>query len=388
MRYTIRFTSAARLLQKGRVWIGLSLLCCHVMLAGVSIDPDTWALEGFVRPPKAKPVIAPRTDSVFVEHVGANPIHWEALHTFNPAAIVRKGKIYVLYRAEDDSGENRIGGHASRIGLAESSDGIHFKRWREPVLYPTDDDQKAREEKGGCEDPRIVEAEDGTYVMTYTQWNHVTFDTGVASSRDLVLWTKHGPIFGKAYGGKYKDLQYKSAAIVTQLRANRLIAQKINGKYWMYWGEGEVHLATSENLLDWAPLEGASGNLVTVLARRAGSFDSQFPEVGPPPMLTSKGIVVIYNGKNAATGGDAALAPETYSAGEALFAADNPAHLLARTDQPIFKPELPFERSGQYVAGTTFAEGLLFFKGQWFLYYGCADSFVGVAIRARGDNFR
>jgi len=41
------------------------------MLAGVSIDPDTWALEGFVRPPKAKPVIAPRTDSVFVEHAQA-----------------------------------------------------------------------------------------------------------------------------------------------------------------------------------------------------------------------------------------------------------------------------------------------------------------------------
>jgi predicted GH43/DUF377 family glycosyl hydrolase len=224
--------------------------------------------------------------------------------------------------------------------------------------------------------------------MTYTQWNHVTFDTGVASSRDLVHWTKHGPVFANAYGGKYTNLPYKSAAIVTQFRANRLIAQKINGKYWMYWGEGEVHLATSDNLLDWEPLEEANGHLVTVMARRAERFDSQFPEVGPPPILTSKGIVVIYNGKNAATGGDIALAPDTYSAGEALFAADNPALLLARTDQPIFKPELPFERSGQYVAGTTFAEGLLFFKGEWFLYYGCADSFVGVAIRTRGDNFR
>jgi predicted GH43/DUF377 family glycosyl hydrolase len=67
-----------------------------------------------------------------------------------------------------------------------------------------------------------------------------------------------------------------------------------------------------------------------------------------------------------------------------LFAAYDPAHLLARTDEPIFKPELPFERSGQYVAGTTFAEGLVFFKGRWFLYYGCADSFLGVAMRA-GD---
>jgi predicted GH43/DUF377 family glycosyl hydrolase len=63
-----------------------------------------------------------------------------------------------------------------------------------------------------------------------------------------------------------------------------------------------------------------------------------------------------------------------------LFAADNPAKLIARLDDPFFKPELPFERSGQYAAGTTFVEGLVFFKQRWFLYYGCADSLVGVAM--------
>jgi predicted GH43/DUF377 family glycosyl hydrolase len=74
------------------------------------------------------------------------------------------------------------------------------------------------------------------------------------------------------------------------------------------------------------------------------------------------------------------LTPGTYAAGEALFAADDPARLIARTDGPVFKPELPFERSGQYAAGTTFAEGLVFFRNKYFLYYGCADSFVGVAV--------
>jgi beta-1,2-mannosidase len=385
MRRKIKLVSIGQLRRNGFAWMLFCFLYCHLLLAGGSVDSEGWQVKGFIRPPNAKPVISPRKASVFVERAGARPVHWEALHTFNPAAIVRNGRIYVLYRAEDDSGENKIGGHASRIGLAQSSDGIHFKRRHEPVLYPTDDDQKSREEKGGCEDPRVVEAEDGSYVMTYTQWNHVTFDTGVASSRDLIHWTKQGPIFAKAFGGKYKDLQYKSGAIVTQLRANRLVAVKIKNKYWMYWGEGEIHLATSDNLHDWDPVEDASGNLVTVLAKRAGRFDSQFPEVGAPPILTPNGIVVIYNGKNAAVAGDPTLAPETYSAGEALFAADDPAHLLARTDKPIFKPELPFERSGQYVAGTTFVEGLVFFRKQWVLYYGCADSFVGVAMRERDE---
>ncbi len=69
-----------------------------------------------------------------------------------------------------------------------------------------------------------------------------------------------------------------------------------------------------------------------------------------------------------------------YAAGEALFAANDPAKLIARTDGPVFKPELPFERSGQYAAGTTFTEGLVCFEGKLFLYYGCADSVVGVAV--------
>ena len=384
----MRFASASRLLPGRWTTVRAAAFLCCVAWATAKNDPDSWQLNGFVRPPNAQPVIVPKINSVFVDHPGSTPVHWEALHTFNPAAVVRHGNIYVLYRAEDNSGENKIGGHASRIGLARSRDGIHFKRYPEPVLYAAEDDQEEREEKGGCEDPRIVEAEDGSYVMTYTQWNHTTYDTAVASSTDLRHWVKHGPIFAKAFGGKYKDLRYKSAGIVTRVRGDRLIAANINGKHWMYWGEGEVHLATSRNMFDWEPVEDTNGNLVTVLSKREGLFDSKFPEVGVPPILTSRGIVVIYNGKNAEAGGDGTLAPETYSAGEALFAADDPTRLLARADYPVFKPELPFERSGQYLAGTTFVEGLVHFKHRWFLYYGCADSYVGVAVRDRDDSFR
>ena len=53
--------------------------------------------------------------------------------------------------------------------------------------------------------------------------------------------------------------------------------------------------------------------------------------------------------------------------------------LLTQTEEPVLKPELPYEKTGQYAAGTTFAEGLVYFKKKWFLYYGCADSLVAVA---------
>jgi predicted GH43/DUF377 family glycosyl hydrolase len=102
--------------------------------------------------------------------------------------------------------------------------------------------------------------------------------------------------------------------------------------------------------------------------------------VGPPSLVTDRGILLIYNGKNAAVDGAEGIAANAYSDGQALFSTDDPRKLIARTKEPFFKPEEPWEHSGQYAAGTTFAEGLVFFEEKWFLYYGCADSRVGVAV--------
>jgi len=356
----------------------LAVVCCVTALDGFA--QSRWQIGAFVRPAEGNPVIKPRPESTFQDPILGKPVHWEALHTFNPAAIVRNGRIFVLYRAEDNSGKNEIGGHTSRLGLAESEDGIHFKRSPAPVFFPADDSQKEREWPGGVEDPRIVESEDGSYVLTYTQWNRITFSVGIATSKDLIHWTKFGPAFLDAAGGKYATLKYKSAGIVTRLHDGRLIAARIKGRYWMYWGEGAIHLATSTDLIHWTPVEGPDGSPLVVLAKRSGRFDSGFPEVGPPPVLTDKGIVVMNNGKNDPEHGDPALGPNAYAAGQALFAADDPSKLIARAEEPFLKPELPYEKTGQYAAGTTFAEGLVLFKDKWFLYYGCADSLVGVAV--------
>ena len=338
-----------------------------------------WQLGPFARPDNAQPIITRQPEASFVDPILGKPVLWEALHTFNPAAIVRQGKVVVLYRAEDNSGELAIGMHTSRLGMAESADGIHFTQRPEPVFYPADDAQKTREWPGGVEDPRLVEAEDGTYVLTYTQWNRTTYSVGIATSRDLVHWTKHGPAFGDT--GRYGTLKYKSAGILTQLKGGRLVAAKLKGTYWMYWGEGRVSLATSPDLIHWTPVEDPAGHPVALLEPRPGRFDSGLPEVGPPPILTEAGIVLLYNGKNAVDADhDPALDRAAYSAGQALFSAADPAHLLERSDRPFLQPSLPWERSGQYAAGTTFIEGLVRFHDRWLLYYGSADSLVGVAL--------
>jgi predicted GH43/DUF377 family glycosyl hydrolase len=315
----------------------------------------------FVKPTDVNPVITP-----------SPAVAWEAFATFNPAAVVRNGKIYLLYRAEDTSGRQQIGGHTSRLGLAESRDGLHFTRRPTPVLYPDNDAQRQNEWPGGVEDPRIVEADDGTYVLTYTQWNRDVPRLAVATSRDLITWTKHGPAFARAAEGKYLRTESKSGAILSQVKGERIAAMRLHGKYWMYYGVPDLRIAISDNLLEWTPLEDSSGQAIKVLSPRPGFFDSWLVEAGPPALLTDQGILVLYNAGS--------LPSRTYSAGQALFDPRDPTKLIARSDSAFIKPTETYERTGQYTAGTTFVEGLVPFGGRWFLYYGTADSRVGVAV--------
>src|ERR1700733_1706828 len=80
------------------------------------------------------PIISPRGNG------------WESAGTFNPTVMLRDGKIVMLYRAQDKLG-------TSRLGYADSTDGVHFTRQEEPVLSPSQDYEK----DGGVEDPRLVQ---------------------------------------------------------------------------------------------------------------------------------------------------------------------------------------------------------------------------------------
>jgi predicted GH43/DUF377 family glycosyl hydrolase len=252
-------------------------------------DFPSWVMGPFIRPDNNNPIITPNPESLFRCPMRQKPIHWEALHTFNPTAIVKENKVHLFYRAEDDTGEMKIGSHTSRLGLAISTDGIHFQRNSTPIFYPDNDSQKKHEWTGGCEDPRIFDTEEGLYVLYYTQYNHKVPKLGVATSKDLIHWEKHGPVFHKWGFQWHYSLFTKSAGLITQIKDNRLIATKLNGKYWMYWGERALHLASSSDLIHWDPG-------VVVARPEPGFFDSQLTEMGPAAIFTEDGIVVIYNG--------------------------------------------------------------------------------------------
>lgn len=350
-----------------------SLLCGFVY-------PQEWTLGPFVKT-KENPIISADSSFKFFDPIKKEIVSWQKADVFNPAAIVKENKVYLFTRCEDNS-KAGIGGRTSRIGLCISEDGIHFKKHPEPVLFPSDDNFKQYDYPGGCEDPRIVETEDGLYIITYTSWNNKIARLSIAVSHDLFNWQKKGPAFAKAYNGKFLNMWTKSGSIITKMKNNRPVVAMINGKYWMYWGETFVNLAWSENLSDWHPLLDENGNLKQLISYRSGKFDSSLTECGPPALITDKGILLLYNGRNATNQtADPDLPYGTYSVGQVLFSTNDPEKVIGRTDTCVLKPTLPHEISGQYSSGTTFSEGLVFFKGKWFLYYGTADSYVGLAIK-------
>ncbi|MHA7102855.1 glycoside hydrolase family 130 protein [Roseivirga pacifica] len=341
-----------------------------------SEDKTPW-LTGFQKP-DFNPIMTADSSYVFADPLSDTLVAWQKADVFNPATIVKNDTVFMFFRAEDNP-KAYLGGRTSRIGLAWSTDGMNFNKYDKPVVYP-DSTSLQWDYPGGCEDPRVVKAPDGNYIMTYTSWNQDVARLSVASSRDLKNWTKHGPALLNAFDGKFVNTWSKSGSIVTERKGDELIATKVNGKYWMYFGERGVNLAHSEDLINWTPLTDGD-NLAIVMETRPGYFDSFLTEPGPPALLTEQGILLIYNGKN--DEGDIAdpnIAKGTYCGGQALFDLKDPSKFITRLDTPFICPTLPHETTGQYAAGTTFLEALVPFQGKWFMYYGTADSFVGVAV--------
>lgn len=330
--------------------------------------------------PVENPILRADSNYIFIDPISNTEVRWQRADVFNPAAIVRDGKVILLYRCEDNPAAH-LGGRTSRLGLAESEDGIHFTKHPQPVLFPADDSFKIYDYPGGCEDPRITQTEDGMYVVAYTSWNQKMARLSIAFSRDLLHWEKKGPAFAKAFNGKFNDSWSKSGSMITGFKNGKQVLIKIKGKYWMYWGEHLVNLAWSENLYDWYPTLNASGDLKAVIAPRKLHFDSHLTECGPPAIWTPTGITLLYNGKNLdGHNADPNLPKNTYSVGQVILDPNHPDKVLYRSKTPFLKPTLEHEQSGQYEAGTTFAEGWVYFKEKWYLYYGTADSFVGLAI--------
>lgn len=269
-----------------------------------------------------RPLLAPRGEG------------WESWAVFNPSVLWDGGRYLMLYRAQDHKG-------VSSVGLATSRDGVTFQRETQPVFAP-----QGPEEAGGVEDPRLVRIGD-TYLLTYTAYDgRSVARLHAATSPNLRKWTRLGPMVEGAWS--------KSGAILNQ---------PLDGLYFMYYGDKVISLATSPDLRKWTP------EAQPVLSPRPGAWDEGGVEPGPPPLLTPRGILLLYNGRDR---------NNVYAVGAALLDPGDPAHVLARSEQPILKVERDYERTGT-VPNVVFAEGMVLRGGRLEVWYGAGDRVIGRA---------
>ncbi|KAK5196625.1 hypothetical protein LTR92_004170 [Exophiala xenobiotica] len=313
--------------------------------------------------------IAPFTKYAHNPILSPNPqANWESAYLYNPTAIVLNSTIFLLYRAQNSS-------KTSSIGLAWSTDGVTFTRLDRPIIYATE----AYEAIGGTEDPRIVRV-NGTFYVTYTAFNNVTAQLCLATSTNLLDWHKHGPIFTEGFMDvAYSDIDVPSPRI-NHTKSGAIVKEPTSsdGLYHMYFGDSFFYHATSPDLLNWTALPAEE-----YFAAPINPWENRLIEPGPAPVKTRDGKwLLVYNGM---TTGRVGYPQNQYSVGQMLIdpsgsfrpvlnastTAYQPALRdgpVARLERPILAPEAGNEQQGQ-VDQVVFAEGLVQFRGKWYLYF-------------------
>lgn len=278
---------------------------------------------------------------------------WEAKYTFNPAAIHQCNKIHLLYRAmgHDD---------VSVMGYASSIDGLHIDtRLPDPVYIPREDfEKKAQPGNSGCEDGRLTKIGDTIY-MCYTAFNakdppRVALTTISATDfcQKNFTWTK--PILISPPGMDDKDAC--------------LFPEKIQGKFVF------LHRFSPNIWIDYKDdLKFENNNWIKgkiVMTPELHTWDSEKIGIGPPPIKTDKGWLLIYHGLSRYS--------KKYRLGAALLDLGNPEIVLSRLPFPIMEPETVQEKRGLR-PDAVFSCGAVLLSDEIYLYYGAGDAVIGVA---------
>jgi predicted GH43/DUF377 family glycosyl hydrolase len=294
-----------------------------------------------------------RSSELF-ERYPANPIlrasdwPYTVNAVFNPGVTRLDGETLLLVRVEDRTG-------ISHLCVARSRDGI--EEWRiepETRLLP---DLGSEAERYGIEDPRITLCGD-EHMIVYTGYSNAGPLVRLASTRDFKNFEPHGTLmppedkdaalFPHTFEGRWALLH---RPVATQPRQMAHI--------WLSW---------SPDLHYWGD------NQILLPAREGGWWDAHKVGLGPPPLLTVRGWLLLFHGVRVTAAGS------IYRLGLALLEADRPQRLLARSSEWVFGPRAPYEISGDVPAVVFPCGWLLDDDGDTLrLYYGAADTSICLA---------
>jgi beta-1,4-mannooligosaccharide/beta-1,4-mannosyl-N-acetylglucosamine phosphorylase len=263
------------------------------------------------------------------------------------SAVVRVGDEYRgVFRVDDQCRRMRL--HAGR-----SQDGLRWEIEPEPIQWQCEVPAIARFEYGY--DPRITPL-DGRYYITWCNGYH-------------------GPCIGLGMTEDFETFVQLDNALPPYNRNAVLFPRKIHGEYVMlhrpsdngHTPFGDIFLCSSPDLTFWGKHRFVMG--------RAGGWQSTKIGAGPVPLETGEGWVLIYHGVLTSCNGF------VYSAGAALLDLDEPWKVRYRSQKYILAPTEWYECVGD-VPNVTFPNAAILDEetGRLSVYYGCADTCVGVAF--------
>jgi len=299
--------------------------------------------------------------ALFHRHAG-NPIltaedwPYPVNAVFNPAAAAIDGETVLLARVEDRRG-------ISHLAVARSANGMDG--WTvdaAPLLTP---DEAIASEQWGFEDPRTVWVDElDRWVITCTAYGPAGPGVFLATTSDFRSVERYGVV---------RQPEDKNAA---------LLPHRIDGRWVLLHrpktefggARGEIVLSRSDDLVSWSAPE-------QVLQPRAGAWwDSLRIGLGPPPLRTEHGWLLVYHGVKETVAG------EIYRVGLALIDLNEPTRVVRRVSDWILAPLASYERTGD-VPNVIFPCGLLHdaATGEVQLYYGAADSSICLATARLDD---
>lgn len=340
------FPSGA-LIRGGRLEIYYGAADTHCAVATIPLDNLLRSITGehttCIKRFPGNPIISPRPG-----------VLWEAAGTINPAAIDVNGKTHILYRAVAP-------GNVSTLGYASSSDGISIdERPDKPAYFPRGSFER-RGDGGttnfGCEDPRLMKIGERIY-MAYTAYDGVTPRVAVTSIDADDFVKKKWSAWSMPEVITPPSIANKDAAI---------LPEPVKGGYLVFHRVHESICADYVNSLDFSKEK--ITQCIEILGPRRGMWDGGKVGLSTPPVKTKAGWLLLYHGVSWST---------TYRVGAALLDLEDPTVVKARTAVPLFEPHEEYEHKGT-VPNVVFPCGLVVRGATAYMYYGAADSVIGVA---------
>lgn len=298
----------------------------------------------------------------------------------NPACIEANGITHMFYRAVNSQ-------DISSIGYCQLKNNQVINRLTQPILAPEFD-----YEKKGIEDPRITLL-DGTYYLFYTAFDGTNALIAYATSKNLINFNKKGLISPKISYDKAEDI-FRSSAVKERYRMFEmfykekkgkkvllfekdasLFPQKFKGKYALLHrilpGIQLIYFKDFSELTDsfWRKYLANLGE--NVIIDPLYWYESRNVGGGCPPIRTKAGWLMIYHAVE-----DTPLG-KIYHAAAALLDLNNPLKVIGRLKEPLFSPQASWEKHG-VVDNVVFPTGAVIHNGRLYIYYGAADTCIGV----------